>query len=176
MPGLEPLDWLLIALYGAVVIGVGVRSNRRQKSTEDYVLGGRTLPWWAVGVSLIATSFSSAALIGGTSFGYARGMSYLQLQIGDLLAVLDTDGDEPGVGVQAHQSDGQRTGVALQVEAAGGETHGNEGQSQSSNQYNPTAAAAAVTATVPLNQAAVCRLSARPRSSATFVAVPAPLR
>jgi len=68
-------------------VGVGVHANRRQKSTEDYVLGGRALPWWAVGVSLIATSFSSAALIGGTSFGYAKGMSYLQLQIGDLVAV-----------------------------------------------------------------------------------------
>ncbi len=87
VPGLEPLDWILIALYGAVVIGVGVWSNRRQKSTEDYVLGGRALPWWAVGVSLVATSFSSAALIGGTSFGYAKGMSYLQLQAGDFLAV-----------------------------------------------------------------------------------------
>jgi len=87
VPGLEPLDWILIALYGAVVVGVGIHANRRQKSTEDYVLGGRAMPWWAVGVSLIATSFSSAALIGGTSFGYARGMSYLQLQIGDLLAV-----------------------------------------------------------------------------------------
>ncbi len=85
--GLAALDWVLLAVYGAVVVGIGVWANRRQKSTEDYTLGGRRMRWWAVGVSLIATSFSSAALIGGTGFGFQRGMGYLQLQLGDLVAV-----------------------------------------------------------------------------------------
>jgi len=87
MPGLEPLDWIVIATYGAAVIGIGAWANRRQKTTEDYFLGGRRMRWWAVGVSLIATSFSSAALIGGTGEGFANGMGYLQLQLGDLLAI-----------------------------------------------------------------------------------------
>ncbi len=85
--GLAALDWTLLAAYGAVVIGIGAWANRRQKSAEDYTLGGRRMAWWAVGVSLIATSFSSAALIGGTGFGFQRGMSYLSLQMGDLLAI-----------------------------------------------------------------------------------------
>ena len=50
-------------------------------------MGGRRLPWWAVGISLVATSFSSISLIGGTGFGFNHGMGWLQLQIGDFVAV-----------------------------------------------------------------------------------------
>lgn len=85
---LAPLDWIIMAVYGAVVLGIGVVANRRQNTGEDYFLGGRALPWWAVGASLIATSFSAASLIGGTGFGFMRGMGWLQLQIGDLLALV----------------------------------------------------------------------------------------
>jgi SSS family solute:Na+ symporter len=85
---LAALDWIVMALYGAVVIAIGWVANRRQKDSEDYFLGGRRLRWWVVGISLIATSFSSASLIGGTGFGYATGMRWLQLQIGDLVAII----------------------------------------------------------------------------------------
>jgi solute:Na+ symporter, SSS family len=84
---LAPLDWIIMAVYGAAVLGIGFVANRRQKNGEDYFLGGRALPWWAVGASLIATSFSAASLIGGTGFGFMKGMGYLQLQIGDFLAL-----------------------------------------------------------------------------------------
>jgi SSS family solute:Na+ symporter len=81
-------DYLVMAAYGALVLAIGWLANRRQKNTEDYFLGGRRLPWWAIGVSLVATSFSSVSLVGGTGFGYSVGMQWLQLQIGDLLAIL----------------------------------------------------------------------------------------
>ena len=87
MNGLATLDWVLLAAYGVAVVGIGAYANRRQTTAEDYTLGGRSMRWWAVGVSLIATSFSSAALIGGTGFGFQNGMSYLALQMGDLLAI-----------------------------------------------------------------------------------------
>ena len=82
------IDILVIVVYGAVVLGIGAWANRRQKSSEDYFLGGRKLPWWAVGISLVATSFSSTSLIGITAFGYAVGLGYFQWQIGDLIAIL----------------------------------------------------------------------------------------
>ena len=85
---LAAADYLVMAAYGALVLAIGYIANRRQKTTEDYFLGGRKLPWWVVGVSLMATSFSSVSLIGGTGFGYSVGMKWLQLQIGDLVALL----------------------------------------------------------------------------------------
>ncbi|MHC4939897.1 MAG: sodium:solute symporter family transporter [Planctomycetota bacterium] len=85
---MQTADVVVMVLYGAVVLGIGFVANRRQKDSEDYFLGGRKLKWWAVGISLIATSFSSASLIGGTGFGYSNGLGYLQWQIGDLIAIL----------------------------------------------------------------------------------------
>ena len=88
MGTLEPLDIVVMAIYGAIVLGIGWYANRRQKNSEDYFLGGRRLRWWVVGVSLVATSFSSVSLIGGTAFGFKYGLGWLQLQIGDLLALV----------------------------------------------------------------------------------------
>jgi len=85
---MHTLDYLVMAAYAAAVLGIGFWANRKQKTSEDYFLGGRRLPWWAVGISLVATSFSSASLIGGTGFGFSHGLGYLQWQIGDLIAVL----------------------------------------------------------------------------------------
>ncbi len=74
-------------VYGAAVLGIGWWANRRQKTSEDYFLGGRQLRWWAVGISLLATSFSAVSLVGGAGFGYQVGMVWLQLQLGDLVAI-----------------------------------------------------------------------------------------
>lgn len=82
---LEFPDWLVIAAYMAFVIGLGVRTLRRQKASDDYLMAGRRLPWWAVGLSLIATSFSTIALLGYTDSAFTTGFRELQLQLGDLL-------------------------------------------------------------------------------------------
>ena len=63
-------DWLIVCLYIAVVVALGLYHKRKQKTADDYLLGGRRLPWWAIGVSLIATSFSSLSLLGVTEEGY----------------------------------------------------------------------------------------------------------
>ena len=58
--GLSFLDWLIISLYLIFTMGVGVYfSKRASSSTQEYFLGGRTLPWWLVGTSMIATTFAS---------------------------------------------------------------------------------------------------------------------
>jgi SSS family solute:Na+ symporter len=88
MLALAKLDWIVMALYAVAVLGIGWQANRRQKDSEDYFLAGRRLRWWVVGISLIATSFSSISLIGGTGWGYGVGLNWLQWQIGDLLAIV----------------------------------------------------------------------------------------
>jgi Na+/proline symporter len=57
---LSPLDWLVVAGYFALSLAVGLAFTRRAgRSTDEYFLGGRTIPWWLAGVSIVATTFSA---------------------------------------------------------------------------------------------------------------------
>ena len=56
---LQPLDWAIIAIFFAVVVGIGIVASRfAGKSPENYFLGGRTMPWWLLGISMVACTFS----------------------------------------------------------------------------------------------------------------------
>ena len=81
-----PADWVVLGLYIVVIVGIGVWANRRQTDTEAYFLGNRNMPWWAAGVSIIATSFSAASILGVPGYAYATDMWYLQYSLGDVLA------------------------------------------------------------------------------------------
>lgn len=53
-------DWLIVGLYLAFALGVGVYfSKRASANTQEYFISGRTLPWWLVGTSMVATTFTS---------------------------------------------------------------------------------------------------------------------
>jgi Na+/proline symporter len=57
---LNPLDWTVVAIYGAVVLIVGLWFTRRAGTdAESYFLAGRSLPWWILGTSMVATTFST---------------------------------------------------------------------------------------------------------------------
>lgn len=57
---LTALDWAILASYFALSLGVGLAFTRRaSRSTEEYFLAGRRIPWWLAGVSIVATTFSS---------------------------------------------------------------------------------------------------------------------
>lgn len=80
------LDWIVLALYVAVIVGIGVWANRRQTDTEAYFVGNRRVAWWATGLSIIATSFSAASILGMPGYAYTSDLWYLQYQLGDVLA------------------------------------------------------------------------------------------
>ena len=61
--GLGGLDWAIIAIYGLGMIGVGWFYARRTGNTEDYLLGGRNMRWWAVGLSLFASLLSTISYL-----------------------------------------------------------------------------------------------------------------
>jgi len=57
---LTSLDWTVVAIYGAIVLVVGLWFTRRAGTdAESYFLAGRTLPWWILGTSMVATTFST---------------------------------------------------------------------------------------------------------------------
>ena len=54
------LDWLVIAAYGGITLAVGLRfAGRAGRGTQEFFLSGRTMPWWLVGTSMVATTFST---------------------------------------------------------------------------------------------------------------------
>ncbi|MGD8397010.1 MAG: sodium/solute symporter, partial [Candidatus Eiseniibacteriota bacterium] len=88
MPALHAADWAVLALYAAVVVGLGILARHRQRDTDEFFLGGRDLPWLLVGASILATAFSATSLLGGPGEAFGHGLLWLQLQLGDLLAIL----------------------------------------------------------------------------------------
>ena len=56
---LSVMDWVAIILYGAVLVFMGLYFMRRERSTQDFFLGGHRVPWWAAGVSIFATQLSA---------------------------------------------------------------------------------------------------------------------
>jgi SSS family transporter len=62
--GLESLDYAAVVLYLLLTFGITAWFGRRQKNTDDFFLGGRRMPWLAVGLSIIATLFSTLSYLG----------------------------------------------------------------------------------------------------------------
>lgn len=81
------LDWAIVALYAVGVTAVGVALVRRQKDTNEYFRGGRSVPAWAAAISIVATSVSAVTFLGGPSDAYSGNLTYLSVAIGQALAI-----------------------------------------------------------------------------------------
>lgn len=76
------LDWLIVVAYLVYVIWDGVRMTKHSNSKEGYFLANRSLPWWAVGLSVMATQLSAITLVGTTGQAYTDGMRFIQFYYG----------------------------------------------------------------------------------------------
>src|SRR5687767_1580454 len=85
---MHPIDWAVIGVYLVWMIWDGLRLTKRSGELEGYFLGGRSLPWWAVGLSVMATQLSAITMIGTTGQGYADGMRFLQFYFALPLAMV----------------------------------------------------------------------------------------
>jgi SSS family solute:Na+ symporter len=72
-------DYVIVALYMLVIIGAGLWFSRvrkgTRKTTEDYFLASKALPWWAIGASLIAANISAEQFIGMSGSGFKMGLA-----------------------------------------------------------------------------------------------------
>lgn len=82
------LDWAVVAAYLAYVVSDGVRFSRRKDGLSGYLLANRSLPWWAVGLSVIATQMSAITLVGTTGQAFQDGMGFIQFYFGLPLAMI----------------------------------------------------------------------------------------
>ncbi|HEX5069293.1 MAG TPA: sodium:solute symporter [Vicinamibacterales bacterium] len=82
------IDWLVVAAYLTWVIVDGLRMSRRTKEMEGYLLASRSLPWWAVGLSVMATQLSAITMTSTTGQGYADGLRFVQFYFGLPIAMI----------------------------------------------------------------------------------------
>lgn len=68
------------------MIGLGVWFGRDQQNARDYFLGGRNLPWWSVGLSIIATETSALTFIGVPALVFGGDISFVQMVLGYVIA------------------------------------------------------------------------------------------
>ncbi len=72
-------DYFVFVVYAVLILSVGLYVSRdkkgHQKNAEDYFLAGKSLPWWAIGASLIAANISAEQFIGMSGSGFAVGLA-----------------------------------------------------------------------------------------------------
>lgn len=82
------VDWLTTGAYLLIVTLVGVWFSRSNKSFDSYMFGNKSVPWVAVGISLIATSVSATTFLGNPADAYGNNMTYMMCNIGALLSLV----------------------------------------------------------------------------------------
>ena len=77
------VDGFIVLFYFVAITGIGLYMGRRERSLNDFALGGRRVPWWAVMASIIAAETSAATFLGVPGEGYTnRSFAYVQLVLG----------------------------------------------------------------------------------------------
>ena len=84
-----PARWIDLAVIILYLLGItwfGSRFRNSQKSLKDYFLGGRTAPWWAIGLSIVSAETSTLTVIGTPALSFNGNFGFLQVVLGYLLA------------------------------------------------------------------------------------------
>ena len=82
-------DLLVIGIYFAIIVAIGVHFSTRNRDVSEFALGGRSIPWWAVLASILASEISAGTFFGSPGEGFrSRNYTYAQLMVGYLLARL----------------------------------------------------------------------------------------
>src|SRR5438477_3325830 len=85
---MRTLDWFVVLVYIVWIVYDGLRRSKGTDRVEGYFLGNRSLPWWAVGLSVMATQMSAVTLVGTTGQAYSTGLRFIQFYFGLPLAMI----------------------------------------------------------------------------------------
>src|SRR5262244_2248163 len=83
--GLDHLDLAIIALYLIGITLFGLRFRKKQRSLKDYFLADRTIPWWAIALSIVAAETSTLTIISIPGLAYDSNLTFLQVILGYLV-------------------------------------------------------------------------------------------
>lgn len=79
---MRTVDWIVFIGFLAYCVWDGVRRRSGARSLEGYYAAGRSIPWWAAGLSIMATQASAITIIGTTGQGHEKGMHFVQTYFG----------------------------------------------------------------------------------------------
>lgn len=79
------IDLIIILIFLAGTAALGIKAGQQQRSLQDYFLGGRNLPWFAVALSILATETSTLTFISIPGLAYSGNFNFLQISFGYLL-------------------------------------------------------------------------------------------
>ena len=81
-PGLAPADWVVLSAYLLGIVTFGLWVGRGTRGIGDFFLAGREMPWWAAGLSVMATQISAITFVGTTGQAYTSGMGFVAFYFG----------------------------------------------------------------------------------------------
>src|SRR5438105_11455547 len=82
----ESADWLVIAVYLVGIVVFGLWFGKDLKNRRDYFLGSKNVPWWGIGLSIVAAETSALTIIGVPEMVYGDNIAFLQMIIGYVIA------------------------------------------------------------------------------------------
>jgi SSS family solute:Na+ symporter len=85
---MHPVDWVIVVAFTAWIVYDGLKRTKDSHEIEGYFLAKRSIPWWAAGISVMATQLSAITMIGTTGQAYADGMRFIQFYFGLPLAMI----------------------------------------------------------------------------------------
>jgi Na+/proline symporter len=85
---MRPLDWVVMACWLVFLVSYGLWRGRGSASTDQFMLAGKTMPWYAMGLSIMATQASAITFISTTAQAYVDGMRFVQFYFGLPLAMV----------------------------------------------------------------------------------------
>ena len=85
---MSEIDWVIVIAYLVWIVVDGLRRSKHTDKVEGYFLANRSLPWWAVGLSVMATQISAITLVGTTGQAYATGLRFVQFYFGLPIAMI----------------------------------------------------------------------------------------
>jgi len=85
---MELIDWIVLVLTFSGILLYGIYKNRKDKNIDGYLLGNRSMPWYHVGFSLMATQASAITFLSAPGEGFANGMAFVQFYLGLPLAMI----------------------------------------------------------------------------------------
>ena len=85
---MRPLDWVVLFAWLTIIVGYAMYRGRGSNTVHRYLLGGKTLPWYAMALSIMATQASAITFISTTAQAYVDGMRFVQFYFGLPIAMV----------------------------------------------------------------------------------------